>query len=124
MWFILPDKNISAQELLYDEQVMDFILKGEEWEKQKSLEVNETIPKFDVVSDIDLSQGLKNMGITDVFDSTISDFSPTTTDVDEISVTKASHSARVVIDEEGCVATAFAVIFATSGAKLAEEEID
>lgn len=124
MWFILPDENISAQELLYNEQVMDFILNGEEWEKQKYLEVNETIPKFDVVSDIDLSQGLKNMGITDVFDSTISDFSPTTTDVDEISVTKASHSARVVIDEEGCVTTAFTVIFATSGAKLAEEEID
>ncbi len=124
MWFILPDENLSAQELIYDEQVMDFILKGEEWENQKNLTVNETIPKFDVVSDIDLSQGLKNMGVTDVFDYTVSDFSPTTTDIREINITQATHSARVIIDEEGCVATAFTVMLAAGGAIAPEDEID
>ena len=48
------------------------------------------------------------MGVNDVFDPAVSDFTPMTTNVKEpIILTQASHAARVVIDEEGCTAAAF-----------------
>ena len=72
--------------------------------KQKYLIVNQSIPKFDMVSDLDLVTGLKNLGVTDVFDAEASDFSPMTTEKDQIFVSEVKHAARLMIDEEGCTA--------------------
>ena len=63
--------------------------------------VNYSVPKFDISSQTDLTSGLKALGITDVFDPDISDFSPMTDDMDGIFVSQAQHGARVAIDEEG-----------------------
>ena len=48
------------------------------WEKSKSIIVHYSVPKFDVSSEMQLADGLKKLGVTDVFDSTVSDFSPLT----------------------------------------------
>lgn len=111
MWFLLPDEGVSPEELLSDGEAMDFLFTADkyEWENQKYLIVNKSIPKFDVASQFDLIDGLKELGITDIFDPARSDFTPMTTDTDGIILDKASHAARVVIDEEGCTAAAFTV---------------
>lgn len=125
MWFILPDEGVSVDELLGDEQAMEFLLAGGEWENSKYMIVNLTVPKFDVTSTMDLVDGLKELGVTDVFDWTVSDFSPMTEDTDEVYVTQVQHDARVVIDEEGCTAAAYTVIPAATGdAMPPDEEID
>lgn len=123
MWFILPDEGVSADELLQDEQVMKFILTNE-WEDSKYLIVNLSVPKFDVASDMDLIFGLKALGVTDVFDPGASDFSPMTSDTDEIYLSQAMHAARVTIDEEGCTAVAYTVMQASGSAMPPDEEID
>lgn len=124
MWFLLPDEGVTPDDLLADPQAMDFLLQKGEWENSKHLIVNKAIPKFDVVSQMDLCDGLKALGITDVFDDQISDFTPMTRDTDAIFLSQAKHDARVTIDEEGCVAVAYTVMAAAGSAMPPEEEVD
>ena len=125
MWFILPDEGVSVDDLLQDEQAMSFIVTNKyEWVDSKFLIVNLAVPKFDVVSDLDLISGLKALGVSDVFDSEVSDFSPMTEDTDEVFLSQVKHAARVMIDEEGCTAVAYTVMPATGSAAPPDEEID
>ena len=125
MWFILPDEGVSVDRLLQDDQAMEFLVSNKyEWEDNKYLIVNLSVPKFDVTSDMDLASGLRALGVTDVFDPAISDFSPMTADMEEIYLSKATHAARVMIDEEGCTAVAYTVMAAAGAAMPPDEEID
>ena len=126
MWFLLPDEGITPEALLSDEEALDFLFTADkyEWENQKYLEVNKSIPKFDVSSQFELAEGLKTLGVIDVFDPAVSDFTPMTTDADiPIILSQASHAARVIIDEEGCTAVAFTVI-ATGAGMPPDDEVD
>lgn len=121
MTFVLPDEGITPEELLSDPEVTEFLFGNGVWENQKGLTINLSVPKFDVNSDIDLTGGLQNLGITDVFSPTEADFSGIT---DEPAyVTGATHSARVMIDEEGCTAAAFTLMLC-GGAMPPEDEVD
>lgn len=127
MWLILPDEGVSVDELLSDSAIMEMISTGNQldggWENKKLLTVNLTMPKFDVVSDIDLKAGLEALGVTDVFDDTSADFSPLTPDIDGIGLTSVKHAARVMVDEEGCTAAAYTVML-RYGALPPGDEVD
>ena len=125
MWFLLPDEGVDVEALLEDPQALDLLLHGgEDWENQKFLIVNEAIPKFDVVSQLDLIAGLKALGITDVFDGAVSDFSPMTETMNGIFVSQVRHDARVAIDEEGVTAVAYTVMAEAGASMPPEEEVD
>lgn len=124
MWLLLPDEGISPEELLKDKEAMNFLLEREGWANHKYLTVNLSVPKFDVASDLDLIAGLQALGITDVFDSEVSDFSPATRDVDGLFVSRADHAARVAIDEEGCIAAAYTVMAVCGAGMPPAEEVD
>lgn len=123
MVLILPDEDVTAESLLSDKEVLEFIHAGYSWENSKFLIVNQSVPKFDVVSDFSLVEGLKSLGVTDVFDFSKSDFTPLTTDTG-VAVNEAKHAARVMIDEEGCIAAAFTVMLAYGAARPPEEQVD
>lgn len=125
MWFILPDEDVSVDELLQDEQLMKFILSDKyEWENNEYITVHLSVPKFDVSSDMDLIFDLKVLGVTDVFDPAVSDFTPMTPDVGEICLSQAKHAVRVKIDEEGCTAASYTVMAAVAAGLPPEEEMD
>ena len=124
MWFLLPDEGVTMDDLLNDEQTMEFLNSNGNWENSKHLIVNMSVPKFDVVSDLDLRDGLNALGITGVFDATVADFSPMTSKVAEIFLSKADHAARVAIDEEGVTAAAYTVMMMAGAAAPPEEEMD
>ncbi len=124
MWFLLPDDGVAMDDLLADEQTMEFLNSNGNWENSKHLIVNMSVPKFDVVSDLDLRDGLNALGITGVFDATVADFSPMTSKVAEIFLSKADHAARVAIDEEGVTAAAYTVMMMAGAAAPPEEEMD
>ena len=127
MWFLLPDQGVAPEELLAGKEAAEFLFTANkyEWENQKYLTVNKAIPKFDVSSQFDLREGLRALGVSDVFDPTASDFTPMTTDVDvPIVLDKADHAARVVIDEKGCTAAAFTVMAFIGEAAPPDEEVD
>ena len=123
MWFLLPDEGATPEELLADDQTLNFLLSGGESAENKYLIVNLSVPKFDIASDLDLTESLKGMGITDVFDPSISDFSPMTNDT-EVYLSQAKHAARVAIDEEGVTAAAYTVMMMAGSAAPPEEEVD
>lgn len=127
MWFLLPDEGTSPEELLTDGEAMDFLFSQGgrwEWENQKYLIVNKAIPKFDVSSQMELREGLQELGVTDVFEPGTADFSPMTDEVQGGYLSKATHAVRVAIDEEGCVAAAFTVMARVGAEMPPEEEVD
>ena len=125
MLLILPDEDVAAEELLSDNEVQNFIFDHYAWENQKFLIVNQSVPKFDVVSDFSLISGLKNLGVKDVFDFLYADFTPLLGDTElPLAVNKAKHAARVMIDEEGCTAAAFTVMLACGAARPPQEQVD
>lgn len=125
MTVILPNEGVSAESLLSDTQCMDFVINRENWENYEDASVKLSIPKFDVSSQIDLRDGLKALGVTDIFNGLASDFSAITSQHHEMTLTQATHGARVQIDEEGCVATAYTFMDVTDGGVIhPEKEID
>ena len=125
MLLILPDEDVAAEDLLTDREVLDFVFDYQTYENQKFLIVNQSVPKFDVVSDFSLISGLKNLGVEDVFDFAEADFSPLLGDTElPIAVNEAKHAARVMIDEEGCTAAAFTVMLACGAAMPPKDQVD
>ena len=115
--------GVAPEELLADEAAMDFLLSGGESAESKYLIVNLALPKFDTASDLDLADSLKALGITDVFDPAVSDFSPMTDDTAAY-LSQAKHAARVTVDEEGVTAAAYTVMMMCGTAAPPEEEVD
>ena len=108
MFFILPDENVSVNDLLSDNEALSFMASNGKWSNSKRIRINLSAPKFDVSSNIDLKDGLISLGVTNCFDSRKSDFSPLCNN-DGLSISKVEHGVRVTIDEEGVVASAFTV---------------
>ena len=127
MTFLLPDEGVSPEDLLADGQAMEFLLMDDKWDgwaNRKGLIVNLAMPKFDVSSDLDLISGLQALGITEVFDPQVSDFTPMTKEVEGIYVSQAEHAARVAVDEEGVTAAAYTVMSMCGAGAPPEEEVD
>lgn len=139
MWLILPAEGTTVDQLLESGQAMDFLLspkydryddKGnvavEGWTGQKYLTIHLSMPKFDVSSDLDLIDGLKELGVTDVFDMNVSNFDPLGASTDDpLYVGTAQHAARVKVDEEGCEAAAYTVMMVDpTSAAPPNDEVD
>ncbi len=124
MWLILPDADKSVTDVLSDGEVFQMTSAGVVWEQNKAVTINLAMPKFDVSSNMDLIEGLQGLGITDVFDSTVSDFTPMTEQLDGIYVSSVDHAARVMVDEEGCTAAAYTVMMTECADAICEDEID
>ncbi len=122
MWFILPDEGMTINDVLSDGSYMDMLL-SDEWEGCKYMKVNLSVPKFDVSSTMDLSKGLKNMGIQNAFSEENAEFTQLTSD-SPIYLTAANQSVRVEIDEEGVKAAAYIEIPGAGSAAPPEEVID
>ena len=133
MWYILPDEGVSPDDLLRDAEVLSILTMDaqarELSENRKMVQIKFSVPKFDVVSDIDLLPGLAALGVTDALDPAVSDFSPMVKQSASnpgmpVWVEKASHAARVTVDEEGCVAVAYTVIGVSGGTAPPSETVD
>ncbi len=123
MFFILPDENVNVDDLLSDSEALSFMASNGRWSNNKRIRINLSVPKFDVSSNMDLKNGLINLGVTNCFDSRKSDFSPLC-DNAGLSFSKVEHGVRVSIDEEGVVASAYTVVPLAGSAKPSEEIID
>lgn len=109
MWLILPDKGVTVDQVLESDEYLQMTLNPGQWEDQRTMKIHLSLPKFDVTSQKDLIEGMKNLGVTDIFDPSVSDFSPITS-TDDLYVGKIDHAGRVVVDEEGVIAAAFTLI--------------
>lgn len=126
IWFLLPDEGVRPEDLLENGQAMGFLLSGfeEKYKQSKDVEINLSMPRFDISSSFDLVNGLEALGVTDVFDRAAADFSPLCGNADGIYVSSIPHAVGVKADEEGIAAVAFAVIMADGGGGPLDDEID
>lgn len=115
MWLILPDEGISPDDLLQDAEALSFLTDASDWAQCDEFLIHLKAPKFDVSSQLELSEELQALGVTDVF-APGADFSPLTGSDDPIFLSQVQHDARVVIDEEGCEAAAYTVMLVMAGA--------
>lgn len=126
MWLFLPDEGVGMNALISDENVRNILFHRNDWTDKSYVNIHLSMPKFDVVSNLDLIQGLKELGVTDVFDWTISDFTPLTKDErvleEGVYVSKANQATRVIVDEEGCRATSYVQISLEAGAAAPPDE--
>jgi len=120
MVFVLPDEGVLPEELLSDPRLFSRILQ-EEYDRPAV--INWSLPKFDVSSNLDLTQPLQAMGITAAFDPAVSDFTPTTEAVN-IYLNQAKHAARVTVNEDGCTASAFTVLMGLGAGMPPTEQLD
>ncbi len=122
MWFILPDEDKTIDDVLRSGKYIEMMSDPAEWKNSKMLKIHYSVPKFDISSQIGLSEGLKNLGVTEVFDIKKADFSPLTDSA--VFVSEANHAARVVIDEEGCTAAAFTEMLGNGAATPPEDKME
>lgn len=124
MWLILPDEGYTVNDILSDDEYLTMALNPNRWKNQKEIIINLSLPKFDISNQSDLIEGLMELGITEVFQSGIADFSPMT-NADSPYVSKVDHAVRVAIDEEGAMAAAYTVILVAPGSPPPpEDEMD
>lgn len=104
--FVLPDESVSPESLLQDPN----FLTGLELQDTDSIwgEVQWSIPKFDVDSDMMLNALLSSMGVTDLLDENKADLSAITNLNAYISAIK--QLTRIKVDEEGVEAAAVTII--------------
>lgn len=122
-YYILPNEGIAIKDLLKDDEFLSFICAYQGAEKYENLQINLSVPKFDVVSDLMLSNGLKKLGIHDVFRARKADFSPVINSDDIAFVTAAQQAVRLTIDETGCTAGTVTAVTA-GGSAPPKKEID
>lgn len=124
MWLILPDEDKTVDDVLASGEYLEMIEKmyRYEWKDRQDMIVHYSVPKFDVSSEIKLNEGLEALGVTDIFDAGIADFSPLAEEPEELHVSSARHAARVVIDEQGCTAAAFTELAVRGGGGYVPKE--
>ena len=122
MTFYLPDEGVTVEELLQRENLLGELLPVDEWVVQ----VNWSVPRFDIHDSLKLNDALRAMGVTDAFDKNKADFAPLTEQ--PAYVESVNQAARVRIDEEGVEAAAYTEVDTNAAAappqEMPEEEMN
>ncbi|MBQ1530764.1 MAG: hypothetical protein IIZ57_01335 [Solobacterium sp.] len=122
MWIVLPDEGTDVRDIVNDPAVRE-MLKDPAGCESRFGNVQLSVPKLDIVSDLDLKDSLIKMGITDVFDPQTADYSPLS-DQKGLYLDAAKHAARLKTDEEGIEAAAYTVLITNETGIFIDEPIE
>ena len=122
MWIILPDEGKKPDDLLESGAYLSTVLPTEVVKNVSYPTIHLSMPKFDISEKRDLVNGMKNLGITDVFSPYTSNFSSFTDE--NIYVDKIEHTVRVSVDEDGILGAAYTIVDAPSYGIPPEDEVD
>lgn len=124
MWFILPDEDKTVDDVLTGGDYMDMITgNGTPAENRKWMKVNLSVPQFDVSAGIDLKEGLRNMGLRQIFEPFGNDFSPSIHSTLPVNLDSIHQDTRVAIDEEGVTAASYILLEFGATASMPPDEI-
>lgn len=125
MWFILPDEDKTVDDVLSGGDYMNMITQNDAFpdENHKWMKVNLSVPKFDVSASVDLKTGLRNMGLTKIFELLGNDFSPSIDSELPVYLDSINQDTRVAIDEEGVTAASYILLEFGAGAAMPPDEI-
>lgn len=127
MVFVLPDEGVTPESLLDDPEFLSGLqFVDPNWEHADPTvaahygEIQWSVPKFDVNSNLDLLDTLKNLGVTDLLDPDAADLS-NLTDIPAY-LSDAFQLARVKVDEEGVEAAAVTILMMDEAAAMPPED--
>jgi len=128
MWLLLPDADKTTDDVFSSPELSPLLF-GPEYENNKYVKVNLSLPKFDIRASGDLKEDLQAMGVTDVFSAGSADFSGTIyahKDFDAFSpyISAVNQATRVAIDEKGVTAASYIELPGAGAAPPPEEIID
>ncbi|WP_369298417.1 serpin family protein [uncultured Neglectibacter sp.] len=104
MVFVLPDEEISAQELLSDPVLFEDMFLNENVPVESGM-IHWSVPKFSFDCEYDLQNTLKGLGLDRAFDEVLADFS----DMGrlEMYLSETKQGVHIGIDENGVEAAAY-----------------
>lgn len=114
--FVLPDEGKSIVDMAADQQLLEDMLMLPD---SGTAKVNFKIPKFSFGSDLELTQVLEQMGLTDAF-TEAADFTPMTEE--PVWISSVRQQSHMSLDEKGVEAASFTNI-AYSGAAMPQPEV-
>lgn len=125
MWLILPDEDKTADDVLRSGDYAAMITHNAAFlkENKKWMKVNLSLPKFDFTAEVDLKEGLQNIGVTKIFEREGNDFSPSIDSEYPVYLDSINQSARIAIDEEGVTAASYILLEFGAGAAAPPDEI-
>ncbi len=124
MYFFLPKEGVDVNALAADPELLAAARSSEDSEKWSAPLVHLSVPKFKVSGHTDLLEIIQSLGLTDALDPALADFTPLTTDRDDLYLSTAEHAAMVEIDEQGVTGAAYTALAMAEGAFEPDEEID
>ncbi len=124
MYFFLPKEGVDINALAADPELLAATRYSEDNVKWSSPLVRLSVPKFQASSRTDLLEIIQLLGLTDALDPAFADFTPLTTDRDDLYLSAAEHAAKVEIDEQGVTGAAYTALDMATGAAEPDDEID
>ena len=106
MIFILPYEGLLPEDIKNDHDLLELLQGNINALLSKNYLVDFSLPKFDVMCDLDLKSSLESLGIIKAFDYKEADFTPLSYEK-ELCITKANHTSRLKVDENGLEAAAY-----------------
>ena len=119
MYFCLPSPKTDVNELLSNPELYQAV----SCENKEAIQVRLYVPKFKVISELDLNTLLTECGVSDVSDEERANFSYLTDDIG-LFVQNIKQKAMVEIDEEGVTGAAFTNVELFPGAGFETEYLE
>ena len=119
----LPGPGMTPEQLAVHPELAIFLQNPAPFASVPPQIIHFAMPKFEITSDTDLSEGLQKMGITEVF-STAADFTPLIANHVPAALTEAKHAVRFAADEEGVTAASYVEMQMAGAGRPPEQEVD
>lgn len=124
MYFFLPNEGIDVNALASDPSIMRALRYNGTDENRSSPKVHLSVPKFKVSGKTDLIETVRALGLTDALDPALSDFTPLTTEREDLYLSKAEHAAVIEVDEHGVTGAAYTELALQKCSAVPDDEID
>lgn len=124
-WFFLPDEGYTVQDIMKSKETQRILrMDPELGDAAQTAEIYLEFPKFDISSETDIANTLSAMGITDVLDPDMANFSPLFSGDSNVALSRIDHATRISVDEWGVTAAAYTVSSLDGGVASDGEHID
>lgn len=121
--FLLPEQGVDINELLQSDACIDYLL-ADEGVTFKNARVHMKIPKFNLISKIDITRCMYDAGIQDLFDRDKPSFKPFATKNNKLFISIMEQKTRLTIDEDGIEGASYVEYVMYTGYRTELEKLE
>jgi len=118
--FIRPDDGYNLKDIENNDDLIELLCGNNKHLKKEFYNVDLSLPKFVIESNSDIKDNMKLLGINDVFDKDVADFSKVTNEK-EVFMSKAILNTKFEVNETGIEAAAFSYLDCAFGSICLDE---